>query len=88
MPGFGVTVRAALGLLLAPLIAAFVQRVAGPMLDLMESAPIVQDSGTPDAVSRAIEFVGLAVDNFLLVMIVSAVVLWLTNSYLNSEVRV
>jgi len=88
MAGFGTTIRTVASLGISPLIAAFVTRVIGPMVDMMESSPIVEESGTPEPIARTITFVDAASSNFLLAMIVSAIVLWLTMSYLNSEVRV
>jgi len=88
MPGFGVTVRAAIALVASPFIAALVVRIADPMLEMMKSATIVQESGTPEAITRTLTFVEAATDNLLLVLVVSVVVLWLTRSYLNSEVQI
>lgn len=88
MAGFGTTIRVAAALGASAMIAAFVVRVSNPMVDMMESSDIVTGSNTPEAVSRTLTFVDAAASNLLLVMIVSAIVLWLTRSYLNSEVRV
>jgi len=88
MPGFGDALRAGAYLAAGAFIAAFVTRLTSPLLTFLKDSPIVQDAGTPDAVSRTITFVDAATSRLLLIIILSVVVFWLTRAYLNSEVRI
>lgn len=88
MPGFGDAIRSGAYVVIGAFIAAFVARLATPLVTFLEDAPIVQASGTPDAITRTITFVDAATSRLLLIIILSVVVFWLARSYLNSEVNI
>lgn len=88
MPGFGDAIRSGAYIVAGAFIAAFVVRLTDPMRAFLANAPIVQESGTPDAISRTLTFVDAATGRLLLIIILSVIVFWLTRAYLNSEVDI
>jgi len=88
MPGFGDAIRSGAYIVAGAFIAAFLSRFTSPVLTFLKDSPIVQEPGTPDAITRTITFVDAATSRLLLIIILSVVVFWLARSYLNSEVRV
>jgi len=88
MPGFGAAVRAMLFGAASTFIAALVNRVTTPILDITTNAPVVTGENTPQIVTSAIGWANAATDQLLLVLILSTLVMFLAQSYTNSEVSV